>query len=491
MKHIYKFARMHQVLSGKTDVKKQLRVLLAMMVPFLILSACMDDDFDGELRDVCPKIENHTPGTLDESVPLNSDITILFNKEMKPESFNESTFIVRDANGAIAGNISYANKEATFVPTAYLPELSDITVEITTEVYDLYDFTIEEAYQWTFSTGTLDDISSPYVVTTIPDDGEEDVFVTTTISAIFNEALDPSSVGSESLSLTNLDNGQSIVGTVSYSDMVITFTPAQDLDYDTNYEAVVAAGVADTNGNVFEQEYLWQFKTAEEVFDEVFLPLNIGEISGYAILSGSYINNLEGQTLITGDVGIYPGVISDITGIAAGDVDGVIYATEADPIPGLPQKLIRDKLILKQAYMNAEDADDPAPQFLSGDQGGKTLTSGIYSAHTLNIFDGDLILDAAGNPYAFWIFQVESLLETGGTGGNIILTGGADPERIFWQVGVREVMGPNVLIGENTEFVGTILSKQGISVKSGASVTGRLMVKDGGVRLRNATIAIP
>jgi len=101
---------------------------------------------------------------------------------------------------------------------------------------------------------------------------------------------------------------------------------------------------------------------------------------------------------------------------------------------------------------------------------------------------GDLILDADGDPNAFWIFQVETLLETG---GDIILAGGADPNRIFWQVGIREILGPNALIGEDTHFIGTVLSKQGISVKSGATVTGRLMVKDGGVRLRNATIALP
>ncbi len=488
MKHIYKLEKKHQMAPAKNRMKGKLILSLIILVPFLIMSACMDDDFEGELRDVCPKVETHTPQALADRVPLNSNITATFNKQMKPESINESTFIVRDANGPIAGSISYANKIATFTPAAFLPELSDITVEITTEVYDLYDFTIEEKFQWTFTTGTLDDISAPYVVNTIPDDGEEDVLVNTIVAAIFNEPLDPNSVGGESIILVHAGNGQTVAGTVSYDDMVLTFTPDHDLDYETTYEAVVTAGIADLNGNVMENDYSWQFTTEKQVFDEIPLPINIGPISGYAILSGTYISNLEGQTTITGDVGLYPGVTDYITGITEGDVDGDIFATGPDPIPGLPQKLIRDKLILKIAYTNALNADDPEPIFLSGNQAGQTLQPGIYSAKNLRVLGGDLTLDAGGNPYAFWIFQVESLLETD---ANIILEGGADPERIFWQVGVREILGPNVLIGENTEFFGTILSKQGISVKSGGSVTGRLMVKDGGVRLRNATISLP
>ncbi len=488
MKHFYTLEKQNQMTPGNKKTKGRRILLFIMLVPFLIMSACMDDDFEGELRDVCPKVETHTPQALDDRVPLNSNVTVSFNKQMKPESINPSTFIVRDASGPIAGSISYTNKTATFTPTGFLPELTDITVEVTTQVYDLYDFTLEEKYQWAFTTGTLDDISSPYVVNTIPDEGEEDIMVNTIVSAIFNEALDPNSIGGESISLVNMDNGQTVAGVVSYSDMVITFTPNQDLNYETTYEAVVAAGVADLNGNVMENDYSWQFTTKKQIFDEIPLPINLGLISGYAILAGTYITNLEGQTSVTGDVGLYPGVTANITGITEGDVDGDIFATGPIPIPGLPQKLIRDKLILKIAYTNAANADDPQPIFLSGNQGGKTLSPGIYEAKNLKVFDGDLTLDAGGNPYAFWIFQVESLLETG---GNIILEGGADPERIFWQVGIREVLGPNVLIGENTEFFGTILSKQGISVKSGGSVTGRLMVKDGGVRLRNATISLP
>lgn len=476
---------------GKKEIKKLLKVFFAFLVPLFIFSACMDDDFEGDLRDVCPKIEDHSPGHQEDAL-VNSIITARFNKEMKAESINHSTFIVSDSAGRISGNISYSDKTVTFVPEFFLPELSEITVEVTTEVYDLYDFTIEESYVWTFTTGTIEEITAPFIVSTVPGKDADNIPVTTYISATFNEHLDQASVTQNSLKLYNKLDGQPVSGNVTYADKVITLTLDAMLDYETTYEAVVSAGITDLWGNVMEQDYLWTFTTRAKEDDDIdVLPVNINAISNYVILSGIYIWNTEGTSTIIGDIGLYPGVRTDIKGIDEGDVDGNIIAEGNVPIPGLPQNLIRDKLILSAAYNDAMNADDPEPQLLSGDQGGVTLSPGIYSAKKLRLLSGDLVLDAGGDPDAFWIFQVERLLETGGAGGNIILAGNANPENIFWQVGVRETLGPNVIIGDDTEFVGTVLSKQGISVGLNASVSGRLMVKDGGVRMKNATISLP
>lgn len=486
------------MMPGNKDVKRILHVLFAFLVPLLIFSACMDDDFEGDLMDVCPEIDSHSPDPEDPAdlVLINSIITASFNKEMKRESINDQTFMVSYANGRIDGNISYSERMVTFTPIGYLPELAEVTVEITTEVYDFYDFTISEPYKWSFNTGKLEDITSPYVISTVPDNNAVDVSLTTEISATFNEPLDPASITQQSLSLHNKDNNQQVDGIVTYANNTIFFSPDAALAYDTRYEAVLAAGIADMMGNLLENDYIWTFSTEEEEDDDdeiIPVPINISQIEDYAIFAGTYIWNDEdiGNSHITGDIGIFPGVRADIDGIDEDDVDGIIWATGSVPVPGLPQKLIRDKLIMTKAYNDALDADEPEPQFLSGDLGGITLAPGIYDANILRVFNGDLVLDAGGNPDAFWVIRVNSLLQTGGPGGNIILAGDANPENVFWQVGVREVLGPNVLIGANTEFVGNILSKQGISVADGGSVTGRLFVKDGGVRLQNATIVRP
>ncbi len=490
MKHLY-YAKRHQQMPGNKDVKRILHVLFAFLVPLLIFSACMEDDFEGDLMDVCPRVENHSPDA-QEGVLINSIITASFNKDMKEESINAMTFVVSDANGIIDGDIEYSelNRTVTFIPEEDFKWETEVTVEITTEVYDLYDFTIPEPFKWSFITEPL--IIPPLeVVSTVPEKGAVDVSLATEISATFNEHLDVSAITQESLLLYNKDNNQKVDGVVTYENMKLSFWPDEILDYDTHYEAIVVSDdLRGINGNELVEDYHWEFRTEEEEeVDIITIPVNIDQIANYAILAGTHIWNTEGTSSIIGDIGIFPGVITDIDGFDLdNDVDGQVFAEGIDLIWGLDLKLIRDKMILARAYNEAKNAHEPEPQFLSGDQGGMTLPSGIYKANKLRIFNGDLVLDAENDPNAFWIFQVESLLETG---GNIILANGANPERIIWQIGVREIFGPNVLIGAHTEFVGTVLSKQGISVGYGASINGRLMVKDGGVYLKHTTIERP
>jgi hypothetical protein len=47
----------------------------------------------------------------------------------------------------------------------------------------------------------------------------------------------------------------------------------------------------------------------------------------------------------------------------------------------------------------------------------------------------DLTLDAQGDPDAVFVFQMPSSTLTVGNGRHVILSGGADPANIFWQVG--------------------------------------------------------
>lgn len=94
-------------------------------------------------------------------------------------------------------------------------------------------------------------------------------------------------------------------------------------------------------------------------------------------------------------------------------------------------------------------------QIVSGDLGGLTLLPGIYKAtEAVYVKTGDLILDAEGNENAVWIFQFASDFFTiGGSGGNIILTGNAKAQNVFWQT---EHLAN---IGDGTSFKGNILAK--------------------------------
>jgi uncharacterized repeat protein (TIGR01451 family) len=230
------------------------------------------------------------------------------------------------------------------------------------------------------------------------------------------------------------------------------------------------------------------------------LPLfNFGQIApdlnsagNFAILAGTAITSAAPASQINDlDVGLSPGFRSSITGFPPSTVvNGAIYAADDIAPPGVPAMLLMAKQDLLDAYLFAAASSNPAPATVSGDQGGITLPPGIYkSTSTLLIQSGDLTLDAQGNGNAVWIFQIASELTTIGggpfpspTGGNVILTNGAQAKNVFWQVGI------SATLGDYTSFKGNVMALTSITMNSGANIEGRLLALNGAVTLSGASI---
>jgi hypothetical protein len=205
-------------------------------------------------------------------------------------------------------------------------------------------------------------------------------------------------------------------------------------------------------------------------------------------------NNAGPSEIHDMDVGIYPGARSSITGFMAVDggpgliFNGAFYA--ADDAAPIPAMLLQAKNDLTAAYLAAEGATAPAPTTVSGDLGGQTLAPGIYkSTSTLMIQNGNLTLDAQGDPNAYWIFQIASGFTTVGgapypspAGGNVILSGGAQAKNVFWQVGTSAV------IGDYTSFNGNILALTSITMNAYSRATGRMLCSNGAVVLTSTNI---
>ena len=116
-----------------------------------------------------------------------------------------------------------------------------------------------------------------------------------------------------------------------------------------------------------------------------------------------------------------------------------------------------------------------------------TLAPGVYnSTSTFGIATGSVLtLDAAGDADAFWIFQAGSSLTTG-SDSRIELINGASAANVFWQV------GSSATLGTSTEFVGSILALESITLNTGATILdGRALALNGLVTMDNNTIAIP
>jgi hypothetical protein len=194
-------------------------------------------------------------------------------------------------------------------------------------------------------------------------------------------------------------------------------------------------------------------------------PLSLGAATSFAILGASTVTN-TGNTVITGDLGLYPG--TSITGFPPGTVSGTIHDTDAAAQAAQAAAL---------ATFTAGNAL-PGGVTLPGDIGGTTVTPGVYkSASSLGI-TGTVVLDGGGNPNASWIFQIGSTLTTAAGNSVVSLINGANAANIFWLV------GSSATLGTNTTFNGTIIAQASVTATTGANVTGgRLIALTGAVTL--------
>jgi Ice-binding-like len=112
--------------------------------------------------------------------------------------------------------------------------------------------------------------------------------------------------------------------------------------------------------------------------------------------------------------------------------------------------------------------------------GGKTLTPGTYCQTTAPTLTGILTLSGNG----VFIFQAGSTLVTA-PASVVRLINGASACNVFWQV------SSSATLNIATTFVGTILALTDIHLKTGASITGRALARNGTVTLDTNRITVP
>jgi hypothetical protein len=157
-------------------------------------------------------------------------------------------------------------------------------------------------------------------------------------------------------------------------------------------------------------------------------------------------------------------------------VNGTIHAGDATAAAA--------EAALTTAYNDAAGRS-LSPVTLIGDIGGNTLFPGLYkSTSSMSISSGDLTLDAQGNPNAVFIFQIASTLTTSSS-RQVILSGGANPANIFWQV------GSSATLGTSSTFEGNILALTSITLATGATLNGRALAENGQVSLDANSVTAP
>ena len=433
-----------------------------------------------------------TPPTVISTDPMNSAVGVLLNKKisatfsdgMNSTTITTSTFTLKQGASLIAGDISYSHGTAIFTPTSNLTANTTYTATITTDVEDLAGNSMANNFSWSFSTGSATDETPPTVVSTSPVNVTTGVALEKKLEVNFSESMNASTITTETLTL--MQGSTIILGVVSYSGTRAVFTPSSNLAPNSTYSAAVTSGVEDLAGNAMAANYLWSFTTRAALAGADQSPVVLESANQYAILSSSAITNIPTSS-ITGDVGVSPGVRSDISGLTNPEVNGTIYASDdADPVPA---NLIAAKNDAEAAYQDAVAATRGTPTPVSGNINGLTLVPGLYESGTsIEISPGGfLYLDAQGDANGVFVLRSATSITTEST-SEVVLTNNAQAKNIYW------VSGSAVTLGANSIMKGTIIASTSISMLTGAILEGRVLIQGaaaGQVSLDQSTIVLP
>ena len=310
------------------------------------------------------------------------------------------------------------------------------------------------------------------------------VATSTTVVATFSkEMAEATVVGAFSLT----QGGVAVPSTVTYLEATATLSPTARLALGTTYTATITTAAMDVAGHGLAATYAWSFTTdATAALGPA--PLVLGTASNYAVLAKTGITNVP-TSKITGNVGLSPAAASYITGFSmtqagtkwtAPEVSGGIFAADNDP--PTPTKLTIAITDMMAAYTDGETR--PTPTFLNHDSGALTstpLAPGLYKWGSAVTIPQDISIVGAANDV--WIFQITGDL-TMSAASKMVLSGGARPTNIFWQVAGL------VSMGTTSHAEGIMLSKTAINLATGATINGRLLAQTA-ISLSSSTITAP
>lgn len=439
------------------------------------------------------------------NVALNETVTATFNKPMNPSTINTNSFILTQAGTTVAGSVNYTGVVGTFTPSIPLTATIIYTATITTIAEDISGNPVLVDYTWTFTTDT-----APTITSTNPVDNAIEVPLNKMISATFSVPMNSATFTASSFTVKQANT--TVAGVISYTNNTVTFIPALPLIENKVYTCTITTAVKNTIGTNMASNYIWDFTTIVPVVvpppPVATTGLFFGVFGGNAGITNqglfTVVNGNLGTTaassLITGFRDGTSNEVYTVTPLNDGLVTSQIYA--AAPAPGTIAKAaiaLAGLNAATAAYLSISPAAMPGgidPG--AGELGGLTLPPGVYKSNsgTFNITNGNLTLDAQGDPNAVFVFQCASALTVGDAApSSVVLINGALAKNIYWQVGSAAVInyaGGGIMNG-------TIIANSGVTLSSPANSTnssvttlnGRAISLVASVTMVNTVINVP
>ncbi|TRX01505.1 Ig-like domain-containing protein [Flavobacterium gawalongense] len=454
---------------------------------------------------IVPVVITTDPTNNEINVALNKIITATFSVPMDPLTINNSTFTVKQGTNTIAGVITYTGSTVSFTPTNPLTTNTVYTVTLTTGAKSLQGTPLATNYVWSFTT-----VPAPTVTATDPLNNAIAVDLNKTVTANFSLAMDPLTINTTTFTLKQ---GTTIIpGVVTYTGgNTASFNPVNSLDPGLVYTATITTGAKSAAGIPLANNYVWNFTTANVATPSPIITsgLFFGVFGGNAgitnqglltVVNGA-IGTTAASTLVTGFTDGTSGDVYTVTPLNNGVVTDGIF-TDA-PAPGNATKAATALAGLNAArdlYNSISPASMPGGVANpgAGELGGLTLAPGIYTASSsFSITNGNLTLNANGDPNAKWYFQAPSTLTVGDSMPSSVtfLNGVGNPNNVYWYVGTAAVIN----YAGGGVMVGNIIANSGVTLSSPANSTnpfltvlnGRAISLVASVTMVNTTINVP
>jgi len=141
-----------------------------------------------------------------------------------------------------------------------------------------------------------------------------------------------------------------------------------------------------------------------------------------------------------------------------------VHSPRAKHLP--PNQVVIE--IANLAFTSAAGRAPGVTELGAGNIGGMTLAPNVYKWSTGLLIPTSVTL--SGGATDVWVFQIAKDLTMSGA-MSIVLTGGALPKNVFWQVSGL------VDVGTTAHFEGVVLSQTAITLRTGASIVGRLLAQ--------------
>lgn len=259
-----------------------------------------------------PVITSVNPVNGSSNISTLTNATATFNEAMNASTINGGTAEIRDpSNNLIAASVTYdaGTRTVTITPVSILASGTTFTARIvggSSGVKDIAGNALASNYTWTFTTA-VGDVTAPLVTSRTPETGSQNVPTSVSIQAVFNEAMNASTINGTTVELRDpLNAVVSAVVTFNTGNNTITLTPNAALAFDATYAVTIksgAQGVKDLAGNALAQDHTWNFSTMTapsgtiSIFSPTSTPANLANDGVGVEVGMKFRSSQNGQIL--------------------------------------------------------------------------------------------------------------------------------------------------------------------------------------------------